>query len=72
VFTRFRSHDRGDIVVVETPPAAVERCDAGGKFVERQQPLAVLRLAGLRSVPVENVVGEVTLTYWPPGRISFR
>ena len=23
------------------------------------------------SVPVENVVGEVTLTYWPPSRIAF-
>ena len=32
---RFRDPDRGEIVVFETPPAAFERCGAGGTFVKR-------------------------------------
>ena len=31
----FREPQRGDIVVFDTPPAAVERCGAGGTFVKR-------------------------------------
>ena len=31
----FRDPKRGDIVVFETPPAAQERCGAGGTFVKR-------------------------------------
>jgi signal peptidase I len=32
---RFRKPERGDIVVFDTPPLAVERCGAGGTFVKR-------------------------------------
>ena len=32
---RFRDPKRGDIVVFETPPAARQRCGAGGTFVKR-------------------------------------
>ena len=32
---RFRDPRRGDIVVFETPPAAQQRCGAGGTFVKR-------------------------------------
>jgi signal peptidase I len=32
---RFKEPERGDIVVFETPPAARERCGAGGTFVKR-------------------------------------
>ena len=32
---RFRSPARGDIIVFKTPPAAEERCGAGGTFVKR-------------------------------------
>src|SRR3954452_23808128 len=32
---RFRDPARGDIVVFETPPAARQRCGAGGTFVKR-------------------------------------
>ena len=32
----FRSPQRGDSVVFETPPAARERCGAGGTFVKRR------------------------------------
>jgi len=31
----FRTPHRGDIVVFNTPPAAAERCGAGGVFVKR-------------------------------------
>jgi signal peptidase I len=31
----FKEPDRGDIVVFDTPPAAAERCGAGGTFVKR-------------------------------------
>jgi signal peptidase I len=31
----FRSPQRGDIIVFKTPPAAAERCGAGGTFVKR-------------------------------------
>ena len=31
----FRAPKRGDIVVFETPPLAIERCGAGGTFVKR-------------------------------------
>jgi signal peptidase I len=32
---RFREPERGEIVVFQTPPEAVERCGAGGTFVKR-------------------------------------
>jgi signal peptidase I len=32
---RFRQPERGEIIVFETPPLAVERCGAGGTFVKR-------------------------------------
>jgi signal peptidase I len=32
---RFKDPGRGDVVVFETPPAAEERCGAGGTFVKR-------------------------------------
>jgi signal peptidase I len=32
---RFRDPERGEIVVFETPPAAQQRCGAGGTFVKR-------------------------------------
>ena len=32
---RFGSPERGQIVVFETPPAAAERCGAGGVYVKR-------------------------------------
>ena len=31
----FKDPDRGDIIVFETPPEALERCGAGGTFVKR-------------------------------------
>ena len=126
--TRFRSFDRADIVVFETPSSALAKCGAGGTFVQRIIGLpgetvevrvrggaAYVYVDGVEleepyieqerrdvgpekrfrvpedhyfvmgdnrsrtcdsrvygSVPVENVVGEVTLTYWPPSRIAFR
>ncbi len=35
LFFHWRGPSRGDIVVFETPPLAVERCGAGGTFVKR-------------------------------------
>jgi signal peptidase I len=32
---RFKEPERGDVVVFDTPPAAEERCGAGGTFVKR-------------------------------------
>jgi signal peptidase I len=32
---RWRKPERGDVVVFDTPPLAVERCGAGGTFVKR-------------------------------------
>ena len=32
---RWRKPERGDVVVFETPPLAVQRCGAGGTFVKR-------------------------------------
>jgi signal peptidase I len=32
---RFRTPERGDIIVFDTPPLAEERCGAGGTFVKR-------------------------------------
>jgi signal peptidase I len=128
VLTRFRSFDRADIVVFQTPSRARAECGAGGTFVQRIIGLpgeaVQIRLRGgaayvyidgveleepyieqdrrdigpekrfrvpeghyfvmgdnrartcdsrvYGSVPVDDVVGEVTLTYWPPSRISFR
>ena len=128
VSTRFGSHDRGDIVVFQTPPPAETKCGTNGRFVQRvvglpgetleirvrgglayvhadgveldepylepdrrgsgpaetfRVPQGSLFLMGdnrdrscdsrvVGPVPQENVVGEVVLTYWPPGRISFR
>jgi signal peptidase I len=54
---RFRDPERGEIVVFETPPAALERCGAGGTFVKRivglpgdhlVQQKGVLRINGTR------------------------
>jgi signal peptidase I len=35
ILYRFSEPKRGDIIVFETPPLAVERCGAGGTFVKR-------------------------------------
>jgi signal peptidase I len=32
---RFKEPERGDVIVFDTPPAAEERCGAGGTFVKR-------------------------------------
>jgi len=124
----FREPARGDIVVFETPPAAQEKCGAGGTFVKRiiglpgervqirlRRDKAFVYIDGQRleepyiepdrrdtgpaetfivppdryfvmgdnrsqscdsrvwgSVPRENLIGKVFMTYWPPNRISFR
>ena len=124
----FRSPQRGDIVVFETPRAAKTRCGAGGTFVKRiiglpgetvqirlRQGAAYVFIDDRRleepyiekdrrdigpaesfkvpqghyfvmgdnraqscdsrvwgSVPRENLIGKVFMTYWPPQRISFR
>ncbi len=124
----FRSPERGDIVVFETPRAAKTRCGAGGTFVKRiiglpgetvqirlRQGAAYVFIDDRRleepyiqknrrdigpaesfkvpqghyfvmgdnraqscdsrvwgSVPRENLIGKVFMTYWPPQRISFR
>jgi signal peptidase I len=66
---RVRDPDRGDIVVFETPPRALERCGAAGTFVKRlvalpgdtvSQQKGVLRVNG---EPVE----EPYLNGGPPG-----
>jgi signal peptidase I len=41
----FRDPERGDIVVFETPPEALQRCGAGGTFVKRIIGLPGDRLA---------------------------
>lgn len=124
----FRSPDRGDVIVFETPPSAKAKCGAGGTFVKRiiglpgetvqiklRQGAAYVFIDGKRleepyiekdrrdigpeesfrvptghyfvmgdnrsqscdsrvwgSVPRENLIGKVFMTYWPPQRISFR
>jgi len=123
----FRDPQRGDVVVFETPPAAI-KCGADGTFVKRivglpgetvqirlRQGAAFVYIDGRRldepyiehdrrdigpeekfrvpagsyfvmgdnrsqscdsrtwgSVPEENLIGKVFMTYWPPQRISFR
>jgi signal peptidase I len=47
----FVSPKRGDVVVFETPPAAVTRCGAGGVFVKR--------LIGLPGERIEEKVGVI-------------
>jgi signal peptidase I len=58
---------RGDVIVFRTPPAAVERCGAGGKFVKR--------LIGLPGETVREQDGTVFINgkklnepYVKPGR----
>jgi signal peptidase I len=41
----FRSPERGDIIVFQTPPAAQARCGAGGTFVKRLIGLPGERIA---------------------------
>jgi signal peptidase I len=125
----FTSPKRGDIIVFDTPPAAADRCGAGGTFVKRlvglpgetiqirlvkgdgyvfingkqlEEPyvqqdrrqvsseygpytiptgqyfmMGDNREASCDSrewgtVPRENLIGKVFMTYWPPNRIGFR
>jgi signal peptidase I len=123
----FRDPQRGDVVVLETPPQARAKCGAGGTFVKRiiglpgetvqirvRNGLAYAYIDGQRleepyieqdrrdigpaekftvppshyfvmgdnraqscdsrvwgSVPRDNLIGKVFMTYWPPNRISF-
>ena len=124
----FRDPQRGDVIVFQTPPAAQQKCGAGGTFVKRivglpgervqmrlRRGAAYVYIDGKRldepyiendrrdigpeetfkvpagsyfvmgdnrsqscdsrvwgSVPRQNIIGEVFMTYWPPLRISFR
>ena len=47
----FKDPDRGDIIVFETPPQALERCGAGGTFVKR--------LVGLPGETIEERGGVI-------------
>lgn len=124
----FHDPQRGDIIVFKTPPAAKQKCGAGGTFVKRiiglpgerlqmriRRGAAYVYIDGKRldepyiqndrrdigpaetfrvplghyfvmgdnrsqscdsrvwgSVPKQNIIGKVFMTYWPPNRISFR
>src|SRR3954465_14091854 len=52
---RFRSPHRGEIVVFKTPPAAKQRCGAGGTFVK--PPPAAKRRCGAGGTFVKRLIG---------------
>jgi signal peptidase I len=70
-FTRFRSYDRGDVVVFQTPPPALRRCGVGGKLVQRivglpGEKLAIRARGGVAYVHADGV--ELDEPYLDPER----
>jgi phage repressor protein C with HTH and peptisase S24 domain len=64
----------GDLVVVRLPggrPIGVKRAvrrEAGGWWVERDNPAEGVDSWGIGAIPDEDVLGRVVLRYWPLAR----
>jgi signal peptidase I len=74
VLTRFAGPDRGDIVVFDTTPRAVEKCVPGGKYVKRVVglPGETLQLRLIRGREYVYVDGsELDEPYVQPDRRPF-